>query len=135
MPGPETSLWVNLNRDEFRSFGNTGQVNRVPGTMLAGPASRACVIEFEEGRAHVSATFVLGSASCFVAPPLALARDGLVPLENLWGRSGACLRERLLEAKTPGDAVPCPRNCVKRFRGNAAGARVCRPRMNGPLSR
>ena len=50
LPSPGTSVWVNLNRDEFRSFGWTGGVNRTPGAMLAGPASRASVIEFEQGR-------------------------------------------------------------------------------------
>jgi AraC-like DNA-binding protein len=105
LPGPETSLWVNLNRDAFRSFDDAGQVRRVPGAMLAGPTSRASVIEFEQGHAHVSVTFALGAASRFAGPPLAAARDELVPLELLWGRSGACLRERLLEAGTPEDAL------------------------------
>jgi hypothetical protein len=45
LPSPETGLWVNLNRDAFRSFGEAGQVHRVPGAMLAGPASHASVIE------------------------------------------------------------------------------------------
>ena len=97
----EPGLWVNLNRDEFRSFGDTGQVNRVPGAMIAGPASHASVIEFEAGHAHVSVTFALGAARCFVAPPMDLMRDDLVPLEELWGRSGGCLRERLLDARHP----------------------------------
>ena len=105
LPGPGTGLWVNLNRDEFRSFGATGQVNRVPGAMISGPTSRASVIEFETGRAHVSVTFALGAARGFVGPPLDLMRDDLVPLEALWGRSGACLRERLLGALTPEDAL------------------------------
>ncbi len=105
LPGPETGLWVNLNRDEFRSFDYTGQVNRVPGAMISGPTSRASVIEFEAGHAHVSVGFALGAARCFVAPPLAQMRNDLVPLEALWGRSGGCLRERLLEAPTPEDAL------------------------------
>jgi AraC-like DNA-binding protein len=105
LPGPGTGLWVNLNRDEFRSFGEDGRVTRVPGAMLAGPTSRASVIEFEHGRAHVSAYFVLGAANCFGMPPLALARDEQVPLADLWGRIGASLRERLLEAATPGDTL------------------------------
>jgi AraC-like DNA-binding protein len=107
LPGPETGLWVNLNRDEFRSFeifAEGGQVRRVPGAMLSGPASRARVIEFEQGHGHVSVTFALGAAGCFVGFPLAEARDDLVPLENVWV-SGTCLRERLLEAGTPGDAL------------------------------
>ncbi len=105
LPGPGTGLWVNLNRDEFRSFGATGQVKRVPGAMISGPTSRASVIEFEAGHAHVSVTFALGAARGFVGPPVDLIRDDLVPLETLWGQSGACLRERLLEALTPEDAL------------------------------
>jgi len=105
LPGPETSLWVNLNRDAFRSFDDAGQVSQVSGAMLAGPTSRASVIEFEQGHAHVSVTFALGTASFFTGPSLAAARDELVPLEILWGRSGGCLRERLLEAGTPEDAL------------------------------
>ena len=45
----KSGLWVNLNRDEFRSFRDAGRVNRVPGAMISGPASRASVIEFEAG--------------------------------------------------------------------------------------
>jgi AraC-like DNA-binding protein len=73
--------------------------------MLAGPTSRACMIEFEQGHAHVSVTFALGAAGRFAGLSLTEARDELVPLETLWGRSGACLREWLLEARTPADAL------------------------------
>jgi AraC-like DNA-binding protein len=105
LPGPGASLWINLNQDEFRSYSETGRVTRVPGAMLAGPTSRAAVIEFEQGRAHISVTFALGAAACFVAPSLELTRDQQVPLADVWGRPGASLRERLLEAATPGDAL------------------------------
>jgi AraC-like DNA-binding protein len=105
LPGPVTSVWVNLNRDGFRSFGTAGRVSEVPGAMLAGPASRASVIEFEQGRAHVSVIFALGAARCFFAHPLALARDRQVALEDVWGRAGATVRERLLEAATPEAAL------------------------------
>jgi len=77
----------------------------VPGAMIAGPASRASVIEFEAGHAHVSVTFALAAARCFVRPPVDLMRNDMVPLDELWGRSGGCLRERLLEALTPEDAL------------------------------
>ena len=44
LPGPETGLWINLNRDAFRSFGEAGRVHQVPGAMVAGPTGRASVI-------------------------------------------------------------------------------------------
>ena len=101
MPGPGASLWVNLNQDEFRSYSETGQLIRVPGAMLAGPTSRAAVIEFEQGRAHVSVIFAPGAAACLAGPLLAATRDQQVPLAEVWGQPGASLRERLLEAATP----------------------------------
>ena len=105
LPGPGASVWINLNRDEFRSFDEFGRVMRVPGAMLAGPASRAAVIEFEQGRAHISVTFALGAAGCFFVPPLDVTRDLQVPLGEVWGRTGAAVRERVLEAATPQDAL------------------------------
>jgi AraC-like DNA-binding protein len=101
LPSPRASVWINLNTDEFRSFGDTGRVMRVSGAMLAGPTSRAAVIEFEQGRSHLSVTFALGGAACFFASSLESARDQQVPLADVWGRPGASLRERLLEAATP----------------------------------
>jgi AraC-like DNA-binding protein len=105
LPGPETGLWVNLNRDAYRSFGDAGQVHQVPGAMISGPGSRASVIEFEEGHAHVAVTFALGGVPGFLALPVARLRDDLVPLEAVWGRSAGGLRERLLEAHGPGEAL------------------------------
>ncbi len=113
LPGPDTGLWVNLNRDAFRSFSG-GRVHQVPGAMISGPTGRASVIEFEEGHAHVSVTFALGAAPCFIAPPLALLRDDLVPVEAVCGGggsgSGVLLRERLLKAASPGDALAVMEN-------------------------
>jgi AraC-like DNA-binding protein len=107
LPDPEPSLWVNLNRDEFRSFGGPDgrRIDRVPGAMLAGPRSRALVTEFEAGRAHISVSFALGAAGGFFAAPLARTADELVPLGELWARCGGSLRDRLLEAATPHDAL------------------------------
>jgi AraC-like DNA-binding protein len=105
LPSPGPSLWINLHRDEFRSFGPCGRVLVVPGAMLAGPGSRAAVIEFEQGRAHISVTFAPGAASCFFGPFVAAARDLQVPLGEVWGRPGAVLRERVLEAAGPDGAL------------------------------
>jgi AraC-like DNA-binding protein len=107
LPDPEPSLWVNLNRDEFRSFRGPEHchTDRVPGAMLAGPRGRALVTEFEAGRAHISVSFALGAAAGFFGPPLADSADELVPLGDLWGRTGGVLRDRLLAAATPQDAL------------------------------
>lgn len=105
LPSPETGLWVNLNRDAFRSFGWSGDVHQVPGAMASGPASRATVIEFEEGHGHVAVSFALGAAGAFLGVPVSALRDDLVPLSELCGVAGGCLRERLLEAATPATAL------------------------------
>jgi AraC-like DNA-binding protein len=105
LPSPETGLWVNLNRDAFRSFGWSGSVRQVPGTMVSGPAGRAVVMEFEEGHGHVAVSFALGAASCFLGVPASVLRDDLVPLPELWGRAGACLREQMLCAASPDAAL------------------------------
>ncbi len=107
LPDPEPSVWINLNRDEFRSLRGPehGRIDRVPGAMLAGPRSHALVTEFEAGRAHIWVSFAVGAAAGFFAPPLAGSADELVPLGDLWGRSGATLRDRLLAAATPQHAL------------------------------
>ena len=135
LPGPGTSLWVNLNRDEFRSFRDAGRVNRVPGAMISGPASRASVIEFEAGHAHVSVTFALAAARCFVGLPVDLMRDDMVPLDELWGRSGGCLRERLLEALTPEDALAVTEDVLLRQMTGVLGPDPAVIAAAGALSR
>ena len=107
LPDPEPSVWVNLNRDEFRSLRGPepGRFDCVPGAMLAGPRSRALVTEFEAGRAHIWVSFALGAAPAFFAAPLAGSADELVPLADLWGRPGGVLRDRLLAAATPQHAL------------------------------
>ena len=61
LPDPEPSVWINLNRDEFRSLRGPehGRIDRVPGAMLAGPRSHALVTEFEAGRAHIWVSFAV----------------------------------------------------------------------------
>ena len=56
------------------------------------------MIDTEEQRSLVHVNFRLGGAAAFFALPLEETRDELVDLGELWGRDGAVLRERLLEA-------------------------------------
>jgi hypothetical protein len=130
LPGPGASLWINLNRDEFRSYSETGQVVWVPGAMLAGPTSRAAVIEFEQGRAHISVTFALGAAGCFFAPPLDVTRDLQVSLEDIWGRSrrisGCCPgRSAVGSRRTSGSARSASPECsgCSGWSGTSTGVR------------
>ena len=114
LPGPETGLWVNLNRDAFRSFGADGQARQVPGAMASGPASRATVIDSGGARARGRVLRARGG-SLFSGRPVSVLRDDLVPLPELWGRTGACLRERLLEAATPGAALTTVEEVLRSF--------------------
>jgi AraC-like DNA-binding protein len=121
LPSAETGLWVNLHRDLFRSFCEDGRERRVPGAMLAGPTTRAAAFEFEQGHAHVAVSFALGGAGRFFAAPLPQAADDLVPVEALWGRPGASLRERLLEAGSPHDALDVMEGVLRQHLAGALG--------------
>jgi AraC-like DNA-binding protein len=48
-------------------------------------------------------SFRLGGAAPFFETPLDETRDELVDLQELWGREGGVLRERVLEADTAGE--------------------------------
>lgn len=58
------------------------------------------MIDTKEQRCLVRVDFKLGGAAAF-SLPLSETGDQFVELDQLWGRDGAVLRERLLEARTP----------------------------------
>ncbi|HEU5160979.1 MAG TPA: helix-turn-helix domain-containing protein [Streptosporangiaceae bacterium] len=107
VPSGGVSLMINLHEDEFRVYHGPehAAVHRVGGAMLAGPRTRAIVIDTAEQRCVVTVSFTTGGAAPFFAEPLTEARDLLVDLTDLWGRHGAALRERLLAAPTPPQAA------------------------------
>ena len=100
LPAARVHLMVNLDQDEFRTYSG-GVVYRTSGAILEGPHSRATVIDTIEQRHLLSVNFSLGGAARFFRIPLSETRDQLVDLDQLWGRDGAVLRERLLEAPDP----------------------------------
>jgi AraC-like DNA-binding protein len=102
LPFGGVSLLVNLHEDEFRTYHGPRSeiVRRTGGAVLAGPRAGPVVIDTEEQRCLVEVNFEPGGAWPFFGIPLAAARDELVELGELWGRDGAVLRERLLEAST-----------------------------------
>lgn len=104
LPTGRTCLMVNLHEDEFRTYHGEGYatVRRTRGAVLAGPRVGHAVIDTEEQRCLVEVSFAVGGAAPFFREPPA---GELVELEKLWGRDGAVLRERLLEAATPEEAL------------------------------
>jgi AraC-like DNA-binding protein len=98
---------VNLHEDEFRTYEGLGHetVHRTHGAVLAGPRARHTVIDTEEQRCLVEVNFELGGAAPFFTVPPSATRDELIELEALWGRGGAVVRERVLEAVTPDEKL------------------------------
>lgn len=103
LPSGCAHLLVNLHEDEIRTYhgDDCAVVRRSRGAVLEGPGSRARLIDTGVQRCLVSVDFTLGGAAAFFGMPLDEARDELVNLDQLWGRDGAELRERLLEAASP----------------------------------
>lgn len=103
VPNGQAHLMVNLAEDEFRAYGpiRTDRVNQHSGAVLAGPHARSTIIDTREQRWLIAAEFRSGGAAQFFPMPMSEACDEIAPLENMWGRSGKLLRERLLEAPTP----------------------------------
>ena len=103
LPTGRTHLVVNLYEDEFRTYSgpDCGAVHRTHGAALFGPRSQSAVIDTKEQRCLVRVDFKLGGAAAFFPLPLSETCNQLVELDQLWGRDGAVLLERLLEARTP----------------------------------
>jgi len=102
LPGGQVHLMVNLHENEFRIY-ERGVVRRTLGAVLEGPTSQSRVIDTGLQRSLICVDFTIGGAAAFFKLPLTEARDGLVELDQLWGRDGATLRERLLD--TPAAAA------------------------------
>ena len=96
---------VNLDEDEFRTYGGPGcgTVRRVRGAVLAGPHGRSVTIDTREQRWLIAVEFKVGGAAAFFPMPISEACDQVVEPEDLWGRDGGLIRERLCEAPTPAD--------------------------------
>jgi methylphosphotriester-DNA--protein-cysteine methyltransferase len=103
LPGGRVHVFVNLDADAICTYDGVtdGPMQRASGAILEGPQTRPRVIHTSVQRSFVAVDFLLGGAAAFFRMPLSEARDGLVDLGDVWGRAGATLRERLLEARNP----------------------------------
>jgi AraC-like DNA-binding protein len=103
MPNGQAHLMVNLAEDEFRTYdpARTERMHPHAGTVLSGPRDRSTVLDTRELRWLAAVEFRSGGAGRFFSMPMTEVSNCVVQLEDLWGRDGGVLRERLLEAPTP----------------------------------
>lgn len=103
LPSGESSLIINLHEDEIRNYSGAhdDEIERFPGAVLVGAYSHYTVIDSREQRAVIGASFHPGGAWPFFDPAADELHNTHVSLQDLWGPSGAALRERMLAAPTP----------------------------------
>jgi AraC-like DNA-binding protein len=100
LPSGAMQLLVNLDADELRAY-HGARVQEVSGAALQGVRSGATEIDSGQLRAMAGVAFRPGGAFPFTVSPSSATVDELVGLDELWGRDGAVLRDRLLSAPTP----------------------------------
>jgi len=107
LPTGAMQILVNLHEDELRTYHGPAydQVVRSRGAVLGGAHDDHFAIDTAEQRRIVGVSFKPGGAYPFFAPPSDAIGAAHVELDALWGRDGAVLRERLLEAPTPAAAL------------------------------
>jgi AraC-like DNA-binding protein len=107
LPTGTMQLLVNLYEDELRIY--TGKdysrLERMGGVAISGAYANAFGIDTHEQRCVMGVAFRPGGAAPFFREPADALRAAHTELTCVWGRDGAVLRERLLEAKTPQDAL------------------------------
>ena len=104
LPSGSMQILVNLDQDELRTYHGPGYatVDRLPGAALSGSYKDHFAIDTAEQRSIAGVAFRSGGAYPFFRPPADVVTGAHVALDNLWGRDGATLRERLLEARALG---------------------------------
>jgi AraC-like DNA-binding protein len=105
LPTGQAHLMVNLDEDEFRTYSgpDSGTIHCTRGAVLAGPHGRSTAIDTREQRRLIAVEFKLGGVATFFRMPISEVSDQVVELDNIWGRDGGVLRERLCEASTPSE--------------------------------
>lgn len=99
VPNGSMQLIVNLHEDEFRNYSgpDLGVVQRYAGAVVQGATARPSVIDTAQQRELVMIIFRNGGGFPFFPCLSDLVADDLVELGEVWGRSGAVLREQMLE--------------------------------------
>ncbi|BCJ39141.1 hypothetical protein Athai_66440 [Actinocatenispora thailandica] len=100
LPTGRQQLIVNLAEDEQRWYDGPGfaRVHRMPAATVSGALAGPVCIDTAEQRQVVGACFRPGGGFPFFGTP---AADVDLPLDQVWGRDGATLAERLRGYPTP----------------------------------
>lgn len=106
LPTGTMQLLVNLHEDELRSYHDgSREPRRTRGAALCGPYTGHFAIDTAEQRAIMGVSFHPGGAAPFFAAPADALRETDVEVDQLWGRDGAVLRDRLLEQPTAAERL------------------------------
>lgn len=101
LPVGAVALFVNREDDELRWYDLDLRHRTSRGAVIAGARAFTYLIDMRAQRNVVGASFVVGGAAPFFTRPIdALGGGAHVALEDVWGRAGACVRERVLAATT-----------------------------------
>lgn len=106
LPSGFTDVMISLSDETIQTYDDAGQ-HRVTSAVVGGPRSGFTIIDTSPQRAIVCVHFRAGGAVPFLPIPVHALRDVHVPLADVWGSSGAVVRERLLEQPTPEAALAC----------------------------
>jgi AraC-like DNA-binding protein len=103
LPNGEMGLIVNLFEDSTRLYDarNLRIIQKSSGAIVCGARTSADIVDAAELRDTMGVVFKPGGAFPFFKPPSAALEELQVDLQDLWGRDGRLLRERLLEARNP----------------------------------
>lgn len=103
MPTGDAQLLVNLAADRlrWRTGPRLERAHAIPGASIGGPFDRGIGIDTRDQRRIAGVSFRPGGLPVFVTTDAAALAGEHVPLDALWGRDGATVRERLLEQREP----------------------------------
>ncbi len=120
VPNGQAHLMVNLAEDEFRTYAGHGNcLQQHQSAVLAGPHAQATILDTREMKWLAAVQFRPAGAAQFLPIPMNEVCNQVVGLEHLWNREGRLLRERLLQASTPGEKLAVFEEALlERFRPN-----------------
>ncbi len=104
LPSGTGQLLVNLAEDELRAYRRTDEgweVARTGAAAVSGPHTAPFAIDTAEQRAIAGVDLRAGGTSVLCASPASEVLNRHLSLEDLWGRAGRDLPDRLREERTP----------------------------------